>query len=129
MRRGISAAVMVALLIACVPSPSRVLAPSYGPVNDQPETPIAVLTGIATWYDASKNRAWYTRTTKQGPPIKLYAAAGPELRAYTPNSYLMKPYHIIVKSVKTHVIEKKRAALILVQTVKEVDDLKNFFLL
>ena len=101
MRRGISAAVMCALLIACAIPSSRVLAPSYGPVADQPETPVAVLTGIATWYDASKNHAWYTRTTKHGPPIKFYASAGPELRQYTPNSYLMKPYHIIVKSVKT----------------------------
>ena len=105
MHRVISVVVMIALLIACSPQPtpvpSQVAAPSYGPVNDQPETPIAVLTGIATWYDASKNNAWYTRTTKEGPPIKLYAAAGPGLRKYTPNKWRMKPYHIIVKSVKT----------------------------
>lgn len=101
MCRVISAAVMCALLIACAPQPHRVLAPSYGPVADQPEAPIAVLTGIATWYDASKNHAWYTRTTNEGPPVKLYAAAGPGLRKHTPNKWRMKPYHIIVKSVKT----------------------------
>ena len=109
MHRVISFVVMVALLIACSPQPTPVpsqatapsyepVAPSYGPVNDQPETPIAVLTGIATWYDAERKgqSAWYTRAG-----VKFYAAAGPGLRKYTPNKWRMKPYHIIVKSVKT----------------------------
>lgn len=36
--------------------------------------------GKASWYDASKNNAWYTRETEWGAPVEFYAAAGPDLR-------------------------------------------------
>jgi hypothetical protein len=59
------------------------------------------LTGIATWFDATKNNAWYTRKNKWGKAIKFYVAAGPELRKLIPNKWRMKPVAIRITSVKT----------------------------
>lgn len=36
--------------------------------------------GKASWYDATKNNAWYTRASEWGQPVEFYAAAGPGLR-------------------------------------------------
>lgn len=60
------------------------------------------ITGIATWFDASKNRAWYTRTTELGDPIEYYAAAGPELRKLLgdPDPYRER-YAVKVTNLKT----------------------------
>jgi len=46
--------------------------------------------GVASWYDATKNHAWYTRETKWGPSIAYYAAAGPAVRALIGDD---NPYH------------------------------------
>ena len=46
--------------------------------------------GVASWYDATKNNAWYTRETKWGPRIHYYAAAGPAARALIGDD---NPYH------------------------------------
>jgi len=43
--------------------------------------------GVASWYDASKNNAWYTVETQWGKPVKFYAAAGPELRRFIEDFY------------------------------------------
>lgn len=59
------------------------------------------LTGPATWFDATKNHAWYTRANKWGKRIKFYVAAGPALREYIPNKWLMKPVAIKITSLKT----------------------------
>ena len=59
------------------------------------------LIGRATWYDATKNSAWYTRPNKWGKAVKLYAAAGPALRRVIGHKYMRKPYAIWVKSKKT----------------------------
>ena len=59
------------------------------------------LTGIATWFDATKNHAWYTHANKWGKQIKFYVAAGPALREYIPNKWLMKPVAIKITSIKT----------------------------
>ena len=58
------------------PHPSADL--EYGP-----PTPVSsvLLVGIATWYDASRNNAWYTRKSAWGSSVKFYAAAGPAFRA------------------------------------------------
>jgi hypothetical protein len=37
--------------------------------------------GLATWYNAKENGAWYTRKTEYGSRVVFYAAAGPKLRA------------------------------------------------
>ena len=59
------------------------------------------LVGRATWYDATKNNAWYTQPNKWGKAVKLYAAAGPALRRVIGHKYMRKPYPIWVKSKKT----------------------------
>lgn len=59
------------------------------------------LTGLATWFDATKNHAWYTKANKWGKSIKFYVAAGPALREYIPNKWLMKPVAIKITSLKT----------------------------
>ena len=59
------------------------------------------LTGPATWFDATKNHAWYTRANKWGKSIKFYVAAGPALREYIPNKWRMKPVAIKITSLKT----------------------------
>ena len=59
------------------------------------------ITALATWYDATKNHAWYTRANKWGKSIKFYVAAGPALREYIPNKWRMKPVAIKITSLKT----------------------------
>jgi len=59
------------------------------------------LVGRATWYDATKNNAWYTQPNKWGKAVKLYAAAGPALRRVIGHKYMRKPYPIWVRSKKT----------------------------
>lgn len=51
--------------------------------------PVQVV-GVASWYDATKNHAWYTRTTKLGEPVVFYGAAGPKLREALGDD---NPYH------------------------------------
>jgi hypothetical protein len=56
------------------------------------------LRGIATWFDATKNHAWYTRQNKWGKAITYYIAAGPALRHVIPNKWLMKPVAVRITS-------------------------------
>jgi hypothetical protein len=68
---------------------------------------IVTLEGIATWYDATKNNAWYTRKdggsakNQQGGPYRFYGAAGPELRLHHNFTYATKPYTVLITSVAT----------------------------
>jgi rare lipoprotein A (peptidoglycan hydrolase) len=70
-----------------------------------PET----IDGIATWYDATKNYAWFTKKPRpnaekyhqEGAPYPFYVAAGPELRALKPFKWGDKPYRISIYSYKT----------------------------
>lgn len=87
------AATAVMLAAGCaapaqLPEPVPSVAPSYGPPATA--TPVEHIHGVATWYDASKNHAWYTRETKWGPRIEYYAAAGPAVRALIGDD---NPYH------------------------------------
>ena len=85
-----------------VPVPN---APVAGPLRDsfKPETTAVVapilksVKGKATWYDATKNNAWYTRGER---PTLFYAAAGPALRAIKNFKWGKKPYRIIVENLK-----------------------------
>ena len=79
-------------------------APLTEPLRDsfKPETaPVATLfksvKGKATWFDASKNNAWYTQGKK---PTLFYAAAGPALREIKDFRWGKKPYRIIVENLK-----------------------------
>ena len=80
-------------------------APLTQPLRDsfKPEaTPVAApivrsAKGKATWYDATKNNAWYTRGER---PTLFYAAAGPALREIKDFKWGKKPYRIIVENLK-----------------------------
>jgi len=57
--------------------------------------------GLATWFDATKNNAWYTQPNKWGKAIKFYGAAGPLLRRLMGHEWMAKPYSVIVTSEAT----------------------------
>lgn len=72
------------------------------------EAPVVVqVNGLATWYDASKNNAWFTdevrpnagNRNQEGAPYEFYAAAGPKLRALRQFKWGMRPYRIIVENL------------------------------
>ena len=93
------------LLITCAIILAFPTAPSAPHLGDsfKPE-PTLVATqlvqsakGKATWYDATKNNAWYTRGDK---PTLFYAAAGPALRALKDFRWGKPPYRIIVENLK-----------------------------
>lgn len=86
-----AAAVMLAGACAApieLPTPVASVAPSQ-PTLSPPE-PVKSVNGVASWYDATRNNAWYTRQTKWGPSVKYYAAAGPATRALIGDK---NPYH------------------------------------
>ena len=80
-------------------------APVVAPLRDsfKPEATTVVapllksVKGKATWFDATKNSAWYTRGKK---PTLFYAAAGPALREIKNFKWGKKPYRIIVENLK-----------------------------
>jgi len=91
---------ITAAIILAVPT-----APHHQPLHDsfKPEpAPVATpmilsANGKATWYDATKNSAWYTQGDK---PTLFYAAAGPALRKIKDFRWGKKPYRIIVENIK-----------------------------
>jgi len=91
------------LITAAIILPTQT-APLTEPLRDsfKPETAtVATLfksvKGKATWFDATKNNAWYTRGDK---PTLFYAAAGPALREIKNFKWGKKPYRIIVENLK-----------------------------
>ena len=100
---------VVVLAAACTPlasdpPPTQEVVPASTP------TPVAEwsLAGKATWYDASKNWAWYTQKVRpnaakyhqSGAPYAFYAAAGPKLLALAPFRWGGEPYQIVVTNKK-----------------------------
>lgn len=69
------------------------------------------ITGKATWYDASRNNAWYTQAPRKnaakyhqtGGPFVYYAAASPRLRALRMFRWGREPYRVIISNEKTGV--------------------------
>lgn len=45
------------------------------------------IVGVASWFDATRNSAWYTRKTEWGKAVKYYGAAGPRLRKFIESFY------------------------------------------
>jgi len=90
--------IISSLIILTMPVADVVLRDSHlpepTPVPVIPEIKMAV--GKATWYDATKNSAWYTRGDK---PTLFYAAAGPALRKIKDFRWGKKPYRIIVENI------------------------------
>ncbi|NBT35752.1 MAG: hypothetical protein EBT03_09495 [Betaproteobacteria bacterium] len=69
-------------------------------VADQPTVPPATeVRGVMSWYDATRNWAWYTQGDN---PYVYYAAAGPELRKVKNFKWGWDPYPIRITSTKTH---------------------------
>jgi len=87
----------------------EVVQPTPQPTAQPSESPrLSTIRGVATWYDATKNSAWYTRKTdsrmaanQQEGPYAFYAAAGPALRDVKRFAWNMEPYRVIVTSLKT----------------------------
>ena len=90
--------ITAAIIFAFPTGPSAPqLGDSFKPEPTPVATPILSVVGKATWYDATKNNAWYTRGDK---PTLFYAAAGPALRALKDFKWGKKPYRIIVENLK-----------------------------
>ena len=92
---------LLATATVIIPLPT---APTAAPLRDsfKPETLIVAAPisksakGKATWYDATKNNAWYTMGDN---PTLFYAAAGPALRKIKDFRWGKKPYRIIVENL------------------------------
>jgi len=92
------AVLVLSLAVSTRPVIAPVLpSPSPSPVMiDQPETPTGItITGIATWYDASRNYAWYTTGSDA---VDFYGAASPYLRSLRDFRYGGKQYRVIIRS-------------------------------
>ena len=90
--------ITAAIIFAIPTAPATVtLRDSFKPETTAVATQPLSAKGKATWYDATKNNAWYTRGDK---PTLFYAAAGPALRAIKNFRWGKKPYRIIVENLK-----------------------------
>ena len=90
--------IAAAIIFAFPTAPSApTLGDSFKPEPTPVATPVLSAKGKATWFDATKNSAWYTRGDK---PTLFYAAAGPALRALKDFRWGKKPYRIIVENLK-----------------------------
>ena len=90
--------ITAAIIFAIPTAPATVtLRDSFKPETTAVATQPLSVKGKATWYDATKNNAWYTRGDK---PTLFYAAAGPALRALKDFRWGKKPYRIIVENLK-----------------------------
>lgn len=90
--------ITAAIIFAFPSAPEAPLRDSFKPEPAaSAESVVQSVKGKATWYDATKNSAWYTRGEK---PTLFYAAAGPALRALKDFRWGKKPYRIIVENLK-----------------------------
>ena len=101
-------AVLIGVVIACAIPSSRIAPPVWrDDYVHEPGWAFPIhrpIKGRATWYDATRNNAWYTMPNKWGKAVKFYAAAGPALRrAIGGTKWQMKPLPIWVESVQTGV--------------------------
>lgn len=91
-------AIIATAIVLTMPVAEQVLRDSRAPEpTPAPTLEITSTIGKATWYDATKNNAWYTRGDK---PTLFYAAAGPALRQIKDFRWGKKPYRIIVENLK-----------------------------
>ena len=92
--------ITAAIIFAFPSAPDVPLRDSFKPEPMQvveSAAPMDSVKGKATWYDATKNNAWYTEGEK---PTLFYAAAGPALRKIKDFRWGKKPYRIIVENLK-----------------------------
>ena len=92
------------------PSPTPI--PTVEPTpttTPTPTTAFPTLTGFATFYDATRNHAWFTQAPRKnaakyhqdGAPFVYYAAASPRLRAVRMFKWGWEPYRVIVSNPNT----------------------------
>ena len=93
---------LAVLCLAMAIGTDRVIAPAPPPPSvmvDQPPVPsvppAVTVTGIATWYDASRNHAWYTRGTDA---VAFYGAASPYLRSLRDFRWGGAQYRVLIRS-------------------------------
>lgn len=86
---AVALAVSLTLIFPFMNALDRVSQPSHAiPISmrDNWRQPVEManlkVSGVATWYNAKENNAWYTRTTEWGKRVVYYAAAGPALRRF-----------------------------------------------
>jgi hypothetical protein len=89
--------ITAAIIFAFPSAPEAPLRDSFKPEPTPVVEPLLSVKGKATWYDATKNNAWYTLGEK---PTLFYAAAGPALRKIKDFRWGKKPYRIIVENLK-----------------------------
>lgn len=95
---GLTLLIAAVIIFAFPSAPATSLRDSFKPEPTPVVKPmILIAIGKATWYDATKNNAWYTRGEK---PTLFYAAAGPALRKLKDFRWGKKPYRIIVENLK-----------------------------
>jgi hypothetical protein len=97
---AITLTITAAVIFAFPSAPEAPLRDSFKPEPTQvveSAAPVESVKGKATWYDATKNNAWYTQGDK---PTLFYAAAGPALRKIKNFRWGKKPYRIIVENLK-----------------------------
>ncbi len=87
--------ITAAIIFAFPSAPEAPLRDSFKPEpGASAESVVQSVNGKATWYDATKNSAWYTRGEK---PTLFYAAAGPALRALKDFRWGKKPYRLTAR--------------------------------
>ena len=92
------------------PTPIPTVEPTVEP-TPVPSTAFPTLTGFATFYDATRNHAWYTQAARKnaakyhqdGAPFPYYAAASPRLRALRMFKWGSEPYRVIVSNPNTRI--------------------------
>jgi hypothetical protein len=110
----VSLAVSVALLAfhAKASTPNATASPTAFPTIEATptfSTALPTLTGFATFYDATRNGAWFTQSPRknaakynqEGAPFVYYAAASPRLRAVRMFKWGWEPYRVIISNPKT----------------------------
>lgn len=115
--RTLVGVVLIVAVLAVGAIPPRVIVyPSSSPsveITPEPSPTDAFLSisGRATYYDASRNFAWYTQESRagaakynqEGSPYPFYGAASPALRKLRAFTWGDEPYRVIVSNTKTNV--------------------------
>jgi len=110
----LSLSIAVGLLTVRVVASTPNATPSPTPTPTVEPTPASstafpTLTGFATYYDATRNGAWFTQSPRknaakynqEGAPFVYYAAASPRLRATRMFKWGWEPYRVIVSNPNT----------------------------
>lgn len=105
-------ALALALIVTLLNRPEQApLAPEPSATPTPAQTtpaPSWELKGIATWYDATRNGAWFTQAPRpgaakrnqDGAPYAFYAAASPALRALAPFKWGAEPYAVRITNTR-----------------------------